>query len=73
MPDCLRLVWGHSVHVAKFPLLHNQGVMQDIPFLANLPKTKKKKKYGILKIFLTQHDIELEISKRYFSHIFDPN
>ena len=46
----------------------NHGAIQAITFFGDLPKIKKK--YGILKYFLAQDHMQLEVSKCSFSHNF---
>ncbi len=46
----------------------NHGAIWLLLFLAICQKLKKN--YGILKFFLTQDHMQLEISKYYFSHNF---
>ncbi len=78
MPDSLSLVWGHSVHFAKFPILQ---VLKSAPlpifirFIQTLYKVsysyrlslfwrsaKNCKKLWHFEIFLTQDHMQLEFS-----------
>ena len=51
----------------------NMIVMGEYRLLLYWRSTKKLKKYGALKLLLTQDHMGLEISKRYSSYSFHPN
>ncbi len=76
MPDSLSLVWGHSVHLAKFPIflklcsspnfhLIHPNFMQGIIIIQSAlfwAICQKMQKLWHFEIFLTQDHIQLEFS-----------
>ena len=69
IPDSFSLDWGHSVHIAIFPIF-GILVMEQYRILLIWRSAENYQNYGILTFFLMQEHMQLEISKCNFSHNF---